>query len=234
MSDTNKEALSALMDGEVGELELHRVLKAVSDSEDAQVLRASWSRYHRVQDSMRADAAASSAATFANWDISAAVSHAIDEEIGAGQLEASERGANLTPQSQKKGVSQAPWFKPLASVAMAASVAAVVVLGFGQYGGGTSEPQQQFAQQIQPSAALGGRPVAYQTSGAAANSVSASYEQLRQQFQPYMQSHAENRQHTDAQSALSYARASALEEQASKPGSADDDSNMLAPVKAEQ
>ncbi len=46
MSDTIKETLSALMDGEASELELRRILK---ESEGDQSVLDTWSRYHLVQ-----------------------------------------------------------------------------------------------------------------------------------------------------------------------------------------
>ncbi len=70
MKDTDREALSALMDGEAGELELRRILNS-----DDEALRAEWSALNRGQQ-LRKDGQV----PFADLDISARVMAAIEDE----------------------------------------------------------------------------------------------------------------------------------------------------------
>ena len=101
MNESVRESLSALMDGEASEIELHRILSCVEDSE----LRAAWSGMHRNSDLMRGSA------QIANIDISGAVRRSIGN-------------INAVPATERSfgGVRRS-----LASFAIAASVTAVVV-----------------------------------------------------------------------------------------------------------
>jgi len=65
------QSLSALMDGEATDMELHRLLKEVSQGSE---LRDKWKRYHMVSSALKGDAA------ITPIDYSAAISAAIDEE----------------------------------------------------------------------------------------------------------------------------------------------------------
>ena len=65
------QSLSALMDGEATDMELHRLLKEVSERSE---LRDKWKRYHMVSSALKGDAA------ITPIDYSAAISAAIDEE----------------------------------------------------------------------------------------------------------------------------------------------------------
>jgi len=65
------QSLSALMDGEATDMELHRLLKEVSEGSE---LRDKWKRYHMVSSALKGDAA------ITPIDYSAAISAAIDEE----------------------------------------------------------------------------------------------------------------------------------------------------------
>ncbi|MEY3017579.1 MAG: hypothetical protein RL336_714 [Pseudomonadota bacterium] len=71
MSEKQAESLSALMDNETNELELHRLLNQAHEPE----LRARWSRYHVARSAMRNDVS-----SFSHIDISSAVSGAIESE----------------------------------------------------------------------------------------------------------------------------------------------------------
>lgn len=92
------ESLSALMDGRASDMELHRILKA---SESDASVRATWSRYQLVSQVMQGQAPAAPA-----WDLSSAVRDAIAAE-----------------EAPRKN-----WFGQLARMAVAASVAGVVVM----------------------------------------------------------------------------------------------------------
>lgn len=104
MSEQLRESLSALMDDEANELEIERVLTRIeSDAE----MRATWIRYHRVRDAL-----AGRDSGLDTLDISAGVMAA----ISAG------------PEVPQRGPLDR-LLRPLASFAVAASVAATVIFG---------------------------------------------------------------------------------------------------------
>jgi sigma-E factor negative regulatory protein RseA len=105
MSDNKIESLSALMDGELDELTLHRTLKDVEGSPD---LKQVWSRYH-----IGSNAIKGTVSDFSHVDISGAVSAAIANQ-----------SFESTEQTKTKG-----WLKAVGSISIAASVTLAVVLG---------------------------------------------------------------------------------------------------------
>ncbi|WP_111640390.1 sigma-E factor negative regulatory protein [Marinimicrobium alkaliphilum] len=109
------ESLSALMDDQADEMELQRLLKA---SESDAELKATWSRYQMASASLRRDLPAT-----APSDFGARLSAALADEpaLGAG------RGSALNR-----------WWQNAGRVAVAASVAAAVIFGVQQYGGGSA------------------------------------------------------------------------------------------------
>lgn len=111
MNDKQQETLSALMDGELDEMSLHRLFSSKSGEgiNDADMLET-WSRYHLARDAMKGDINA-----FSAIDLSQSISAAIEEE------------ASLDDGSVKQNVSH--WWKPVAGLSVAASVAFAVVLG---------------------------------------------------------------------------------------------------------
>ena len=114
MTEKMRESLSALMDNEANELELQRVLKQIG--EDAE-LRQTWVRYNAARTAMTGQATESF-----SLDISARVSEAIREGARPGLRDR--------------------LLRPVASFAVAASVAATVVIG-GQHVC-TDSPCRQF------------------------------------------------------------------------------------------
>lgn len=110
MSDHNireKESLSALMDGESDELEFHRTLKIASESDE---LRDTWRRYQLAAAAMRRDLPPQVI------DYSASIRAALEVEPALGRSAAISR-----------------MMKPLGRFAIAASVAAVAIVGVQQY-----------------------------------------------------------------------------------------------------
>lgn len=99
------ESLSALMDGELDELALHRTLKDVEGRSD---LKQVWSRYH-----IGSDAIKGTVSDFSHIDISGAVSNAL--------VQASFEDIE---QTKTKG-----WLKMVGGLSIAASVTLAVVLG---------------------------------------------------------------------------------------------------------
>lgn len=106
-----QQSLSALMDNEADELELHRVLKASDEPE----VRAVWTRYNVARAAMHNEAA------FASVDLSAQIMAAIDAEPA---LVAPISAAVETVKTHK--TRSMPW---LGRVAVAASVTLAVLGG---------------------------------------------------------------------------------------------------------
>ncbi|MFK8048254.1 MAG: sigma-E factor negative regulatory protein [Halioglobus sp.] len=199
MTERMRESLSALMDGEANELELQRVLSEVGEDRD---LRQTWVRYNAVS-------AACSGQQISNLslDISQSVREAIDAE--GSSASSSQIGRLL---------------KPFASFAVAASVAAVVVVGgqqIAQVGeGGSLSSQTSFAGVSSPIGMVN-------TNGA--TSVQANYgtraaptiqpearrayqELARQRMQKYMQEHAEQAALNSPQGLLPFTRVQEIKE----------------------
>lgn len=110
MSDRHvreKESLSALMDGEAEELEIHRTLKRTAESDE---LRDTWRRYQLAAAAMRRDL------PHQVIDYSASIRLALEDEPALGRNAALSR-----------------MIKPLGRFAIAASVAAVAIVGVQQY-----------------------------------------------------------------------------------------------------
>ena len=180
MSEQLRESMSALMDDEANELELQRLLKQVGDDSE---LRATWVRYNAVRSAMSGQHV-----SHLQLDISSRVREAIDASpAGAGEKESLRQRL----------------FRPMASFAVAASVAATVVIG-GQQLAQVSGNDPYGADAI----ASGASPVGLVNS-LGATTVRASYgteaipvlqpaartaykELARQRMQMYMQEHVEH------------------------------------------
>ncbi len=100
------ETVSALMDGEVDELTLHRTLKNIDQDPE---LRASWRRYHLV-------------------------SAAMTDELPERMVDLSSRISEAIAQEKAPQAVARRWLQPLGRFAIAASVTVVAVLGVQQYG----------------------------------------------------------------------------------------------------
>lgn len=110
------EELSALMDGEVSELELRRVMKNVQQDND---LSQKWARYQLCSSVMRKQTNGH-ASQWAQIDISQRVQQALAHEPA--------------PQPIPVESKATPWLKPFTNVAVAASVSAAVILGWQNFG----------------------------------------------------------------------------------------------------
>lgn len=108
-----KETLSALMDGEVNEFELRRLLKLDHDKQESDEC---WNRYHVISAIMKREPVTS-------YDLSHGVMQALEEAVE-------------TPESEKSNSTQESTSSPFSgmlrsfvSMGVAASVTAVVILG---------------------------------------------------------------------------------------------------------
>ncbi|QFT54240.1 sigma-E factor negative regulatory protein [Microbulbifer sp. THAF38] len=121
------ESLSALMDGEVSELELQRLLKASAASEE---LGERWSRYQLAASVMRREQVAS-----VESGLAASISAAIDLEEPLSQ--AGNGGAVAA-----NGLINNRWWRPLSRGAIAATVAFAAILGVQQISDTQQNPVQ--------------------------------------------------------------------------------------------
>ncbi len=129
MSDFNAESLSALMDGEAEELEVRRLLGQAAAGADVEIT-ALWSRYHCARAVLQKDPL-----TYAHIDISASLREQIASEPAY--------SAAVNSAASEAAAAPAEWqtafnFKPLAGLAVAASVTAAVF--FGVQGLDSAEP----------------------------------------------------------------------------------------------
>lgn len=141
MTDKAREEMSALMDGEATELELHRVLKCgETDGE----LRASWRRYHVMRSVIRGEARDKAMLSKPSMDMSLDIASAVSKAI-ADEPSYEEQSDRLSLKNdQAAGKKGNPWvdkvLRPFGSVAVAASVSAMVIFGWQSTGGFNSQP----------------------------------------------------------------------------------------------
>lgn len=121
MNDKQLEELSALMDGEASELEVRRVL---GNLEQDQALCQKWARYQLTSSILKGETQGR-AMHWRSVDLSARVAQALEVEPVL----------NVASTAGKRA--GAAWLRPLANVAVAASVSAVVILGWQGYQGRT-------------------------------------------------------------------------------------------------
>ncbi len=195
MSDNMQESLSALLDDEANELELQRVLSRLGDDPG---LRQKWVRYNLVRAAVCGQHPA-----HPRLDISARVRESISS----------------TPASRPLGKRL---LQPLANLAVAASVTAVVVFGGQQLAGiesdnysgqalaGSVSPVGMVnslgATSVQASYGTSSLPVLQPTTGTA-------YQELaRQRLQKYMQEHAEHAALNSPSGLVPFARVPTIQE----------------------
>lgn len=191
------EALSALVDGEVQELELRRLLRDLEgDDVVAEQLSAKWYRYHLASSAMHGDRVIDAP------DFAARVSAAIDSEP-----------AHAT--------STGGWKRALGSFAVAASVTVAVVLGGQQLAGVNPDQASEIARvaplpvgvvntrgavPVQASFGTGPMPTLQPADHTA-------YRELaRQRLRRYSQEHAEHASLNTPQGMLPFARVPVIEE----------------------
>lgn len=197
MNDAMRESLSALMDGEASEMELHRILACVEDDE----LRAAWAGMHRTSDLMQGGAVLS------DIDISRAVSQSV-AEIGA--IPAADTS------SAPGGIRRS-----LVSFAVAASVTAVVVFSGQQLltsSGGVTPVATGSSGLVNSSgavpvrASLGSR--SEQPAMLLQPAAGSGYQELaRQRLRKYSQAHAEQAALNTPQGLVPFARVQEIQSQ---------------------
>ncbi|EPJ48133.1 MAG: hypothetical protein OFPII_07080 [Osedax symbiont Rs1] len=126
MYEKSLEPISAMMDGEIGEFELRRVVERVSND---QQLKDKWLRYHLAQDVMQGRSVQISE----KIDLVSRVSEALVAEVSFKIDAALPVEQDKRPAKQTVNADRNQWWKPAVSMAVAASVTAVVLLGAQQY-----------------------------------------------------------------------------------------------------
>ncbi len=131
MREIGNDELSALMDGEATELEMHRVLRSIEE-DPAQA--AKWQRYHLASAILKKEIRPGSGEQMLKLDLASRISAAIAEEPVLSHPVVTEPARNAS-------VAKFPtWWKPMANVAIAASVATAVVIGWQQTQPGVTPP----------------------------------------------------------------------------------------------
>jgi len=118
MSDKAYESLSALVDNETDDLEVRRILKQYSDQPE---MREKWAQYQLVSSSINAGYGVKDDTAIAPFDLD--LSDKIAAQIA---LEPSHQSSHVGSKQKK---SRFPFLKPMGSVAIAASVTFLVVIG---------------------------------------------------------------------------------------------------------
>ena len=203
MTERMRESISALLDDEANELELERVLSQIADDEE---LRQSWVRYNAVRASIGGQHVA---------QVNVDISHRVRSAIAAEQGDVVGPGAT---RSLKERL-----MRPVASFAVAASVAATVVIGgqqLAQIGGSSYGDDQALAAAASPVGLV---------NSFGASSVQASYgtqaipvlqpatrtayqELARQRMNRYIQEHAEHAALNSPQGLIPFARVPQIRE----------------------
>ena len=135
MTDRSIESVSALMDGEVTDFELRRTLERIENEPE---LAEAWQRYHLIRSVIRNEDAAG-----VEVDISANVMSAL-----ASEPELHMEASPAAPETSEKKTYV--FWKPMASMAAAASVTAMVILGAQNM----TQPEEQTIADNRPSSAL--------------------------------------------------------------------------------
>lgn len=130
MNMTNKQQISALMDGELVDQSL------ITDIENDIEAQQSWSRYHLIGDTLRGDVAQNTS----GWDIASQVAMALEAEPvyfkQNGKLAQVVPLMESQPNPQKARSKMPAWLSNVTQIGIAACVSLVVVLGVQQYSGG--------------------------------------------------------------------------------------------------
>lgn len=201
MSESMRESLSALLDDEANELEIERVLARVAEDDE---LRQTWVRYNLAR-----AVVSGHAVTQWNMDISTRVRQAVTDH------QTPDAGPGWSAIRQRM-------LRPLASLAVAASVAATVVIGGQQLalmGDGAYSEKQSVASSVSPVGllnSLGATPVraSYGTRAIPVlqPATGTAYQELaRQRMKLYLQEHAEHAALNSPQGLIPFARVPRIE-----------------------
>lgn len=183
MPMSTDEHISALMDGELSEAETGRLLDQLQ--RDAG-LRMCWTRYHLISDALRSDLTCHIKHNVANRVIQALES----EPIHLSPRRATPHPSRLTPHI----------FKPLAGLAVAASITAVAVLSL------QATAPLQTASPVSLASLPGAVPLAQVSSTTGRSRWSAGRPSVESKLDIYLANHNQYSMSTEMQGMLPYAR----------------------------
>jgi sigma-E factor negative regulatory protein RseA len=126
MTKETREHLSALVDGEINRETSRFLVRRLGADEE---LRATWTRYHLIRDCLRHQDG-----SIAGDDLCSRVSRALEGEQPV-------KAARLNP---------AGWLKPLAGLAIAASVALMAIVAVGPGVPGAPQATSEIASDVEP------------------------------------------------------------------------------------
>jgi sigma-E factor negative regulatory protein RseA len=213
MSDKINEAISALVDNEASELEVHRAINQLKDSAEH---REQWRRYHLVGAVLNDSHMANDTKDI---NLVGSISAQIDAEDALDQITPTHVEAKNTDESTTSAVTDIHptrnnWLSFFAGGAVAASVALSVVLGFGVLEG---EPlsSEGFANNgtIQSSGEFTSlQPVSTQAIASTVNSVDQQTLGANQRkLQQYLLEHANNPAFSNTQALTPFAQVASFE-----------------------
>lgn len=127
-----KESLSALLDGEVSDFELRRLVDTTSESPE---LQQQWRRYHMARTCLKGEQQGG-----LELDLSTRVMAALESEPAYEAEKATQQAEPARAPERKRRAPQ--WWRSVTSMAVAASVTAAVILGAGNFDDGASESPQ--------------------------------------------------------------------------------------------
>ncbi|MEE4278031.1 MAG: RseA family anti-sigma factor [Halieaceae bacterium] len=193
MSASNREVLSALLDDEARELELRRLLRELDrDDDQSRQLQGEWYRQHLIRAALQGDQPR----------------HAPDFSLRVAEAVAAEAMAEEP--------AAAGWRRALGSMAVAASVAAVVVLGGQQLSDGVDDAVRVAPLPSGVVNTLGAVPVQASFGTRAVPTLEpadrTAYRELaRQRLRRYSQEHAEHASLNTPQGLVPFARVPVIE-----------------------
>jgi len=126
MATTKTEYLSALLDDEAGEFEQRRMLDELQGDTE---MRTTFSHYSLIGEAIRSE----SPVTAVKGDFLSGLHDLLEDEPEYGDVRISETVSAKT--------SRPTWLRPVAGFAVAASFAAVAVIGMQNFMGSTEEPK---------------------------------------------------------------------------------------------
>lgn len=186
MTDKQMENLSALMDGELDELSIARLLGQMKDNPE---LTGKWARYHLLGDAMRGDMQG-----FANVDLSSRISAALADEAPL--------STNMPLQQTAR-----QWWKPAAGLSVAASVAMAVIIGAYQLRSSDAGFEQVADAASEESAEVAKPPVYYKGPTMVASTESeADLKAGQDKLNEYLRQHAQDSAMGQGRSMMPFAR----------------------------
>lgn len=205
MSILQDESLSALVDDELSEIELHRLMKSMDDDGDWREKREKWRSYQLISNAMQRN---HTDASKAQWDISASVAAAIEDEAVHGGSEFSSENKRDHTSEKTATVSALP-NKYFGGFAIAASVVLAAVVSFSMLQSGSEIQGAPDLANLDTNFEV---PAEQLVSTAKTVSVEAQSAELRQHFERLKLQHVQNAELNGHEGLMPYARVTSYDE----------------------